>query len=214
MLAHVPSFGQNASGSLDLLAYPVPKGCMHLLRTGVLRCLGVARSALSPKAGQTLGCSLTPGLRVIFGRVTCMARAASVPMDYGYGHWVSYRCVVLLFASGFRGKPAIPGWGVGCVCVWIRVLAPPCHSWLWFVVRVFGIGFRGNPAIPGWGLGYVCLGTGLCFAPPLLHCGFVVCASVFGLFLHLAIPSWVVRARSLLRALRPFTATPGWGRLW
>ena len=64
MLAHVPSFGRNASGSPDFLAYPVPKACMH---------------ALGTKAAQALGCSLTPGLRVTFGRVTCMARAASVP---------------------------------------------------------------------------------------------------------------------------------------
>ena len=38
-----------------------------------------AWAASSPKAAQALGCSLTPGLRISFGRVTCMARAASVP---------------------------------------------------------------------------------------------------------------------------------------
>ena len=38
MLAHVTSFGRNARGSPDLLAYPVPKACMHVLDTGVLRC--------------------------------------------------------------------------------------------------------------------------------------------------------------------------------
>ena len=79
MLACVASFGWNPRGSLDFLAYPVPKACMHVLGTGVLRCLGVARSASSPKAAQALGCSLTPGLSISFGRVTCMARAASVP---------------------------------------------------------------------------------------------------------------------------------------
>ena len=52
---------------------------MHVLGTGVLRCLVVARSASSPKAAQALGCSLTPGIRISFGRVTCIARAASVP---------------------------------------------------------------------------------------------------------------------------------------
>ena len=52
---------------------------MHVLGTGVPRCLGVARSASSPKAAQTLGCSFTPGLGTLFGWVTCMARAASVP---------------------------------------------------------------------------------------------------------------------------------------
>ena len=79
MLAHVPSFRRNPRGSPDFLPYPVPKACMHALGTRVLRRLGVARSASSPKAAQALGCSLTPGLRISFGRVSCMARAASVP---------------------------------------------------------------------------------------------------------------------------------------
>ena len=74
MLARVPSFGRN-----PFLAYPVPKACMHVLGTRVPRCLGVARSASSPKAAQALGCSLIPGLRISFGHVSCMARAASVP---------------------------------------------------------------------------------------------------------------------------------------
>ena len=98
MLAHVPSFGRNPRGSPDFLAYPVPKACMHVPGTKVLRRLGVARSASSPKAAQALGCSLTPGLRISFGRVTCMARAASVP-----GLW----------ALGFS---LLCG-----VCVWVRV---------------------------------------------------------------------------------------------
>ena len=85
MLAHVPSFGRNARGSPDFLAYPVPKACMHALSTWVPRCLGVARFASSPKAAQALGCSLTPGLRALFGRVTCMARAATVgPWTLGF----------------------------------------------------------------------------------------------------------------------------------
>ena len=80
MLTHVPSFGRNPRGSPDFLTYPVPKACQRRgLGTWVPRCLGVARSASSPKAAQALGCSLTPRLRVTFGRVTCMARAASVP---------------------------------------------------------------------------------------------------------------------------------------
>ena len=78
MPAHVPSLGRNPRGSPDFLAYPVPKAGVHVLGTGVLRCVGVARSASSPKAAQALGCSLTPGLRISFGRVTCMARAPSV----------------------------------------------------------------------------------------------------------------------------------------
>ena len=70
MLAHVPSSGRNPRGSPDFLAYPFPKACMHVLGTRVPRRLGVARSASSPKAAQALGCSLTPGLRISFGRVT------------------------------------------------------------------------------------------------------------------------------------------------
>ena len=85
MLGHVPSFGRNPRGSPDFLAYPVPKTCMHVLGTRVPRRLGVARSASSPKAAQALGCSLTPGLRISFGRVTCMARAASVPGLWALG---------------------------------------------------------------------------------------------------------------------------------
>ena len=79
MLAQVPSFGRNPRGSPQLLVHPVPKACMRVLGTGVPRRLGVARSGSSFKAVQALGCSLTPGLLISFRRVTCMARAASVP---------------------------------------------------------------------------------------------------------------------------------------
>ena len=79
MLANVPSFGRNPRGSIDFLAYPVPKACMHVLGTGVPRRLGVARPASSPQAAQALGCSVNPGFRIAFGRVSCMAHAASVP---------------------------------------------------------------------------------------------------------------------------------------
>ena len=86
MLAHVPSFGRNPGGSPDFLVYPVPKACMHVLGTGVPR----------SKAALALGCS--PSLRILFGRVTCMARAASVP-----GLWT-------------------PGFLLLCgVCVWVWV---------------------------------------------------------------------------------------------
>ena len=187
MLAHVPSFGRNPRGSPDFLAYPVPKACMHVLGTRVPRRLGVARSASSPKAAQALGCSLTPGLRISFGRVTCMARAASVP-----GLW----------ALGFL---------LSCgVCVWVRLAVGcgfclPCQSWLGSWVGVFGHGlwccpssvgclwcswlgfgfglllgrvwFRGRPAcpppfpVPARGVG-VCAGPGSRLCPALL--GWVV----------------------------------------
>ena len=131
MLAHVPSFGRNPWGSPDFLAYPVPKACMHVLCTRVPRRLGVARSASSPKAAQALGCSLTPGLRISFGRVTCMARAASVP-----GLW----------ALGFL---------LSCgVCVWVRLAVGcgfclPRQSWLGSWVGVFGHGLWCCPSSVG-----------------------------------------------------------------
>ena len=86
---------------------------MHVLGTGVPRRLGVARSALRPKAAQALECSLTPGLRISFGRVTCMARAASVPRVMTTG----FPTVVWLLCLGLG-------------CDWARVSAAPRHSWL------------------------------------------------------------------------------------
>ena len=127
---------------------------MHVLGTGVPRRLGVTRSASGPKAAQALGCSLTPGLRISFGRVTCMARAASVP-----GLWT----LGFLLLCG--------------VCVWVRIVfglevwATPRHSWLglWGGC-VFVCPLRLYPATPGWGVrcGCVCLGSGFRCAPPLL----------------------------------------------
>ena len=196
MLAHVPSFGRNPRGSPDFLAYPVPKACMHVLGTGVPRCLGVACSASSPKAAQALGCSLTPGLRISFGRVTCMARAASVPGLWTLGFLLLRGACVwvwVVVGFGFRLRPATPGWGVGVcvrlcvrsactlpllagvcgvgVCGWVRVPAAPRHSWpgcrgLCLLV----CGLRLHPATPGWGVrrGCVCFGSGFGCAPPLL----------------------------------------------
>ena len=188
MLAHVPSFGGNPRGSPDFLAYPFPKACMHVLGTGVPRCLGVARSASSPKAAQALGCSVTHGLRISFGRVICMARAASVPglrtLDFlllrGACVWV---WVVVGF--GFRLRPATPGWVVGVcvrlcvrsactlpllagvcgvgVCGWVRVAAAPRDSWpgcRGLCLRVCAL--RLHSATPGWGVrrGCACFGSG------------------------------------------------------
>ena len=72
--------------SPDFLAYPVPRECQRRgAGTWVTRCLDVARSASNTKAAQAVGCSLTPGLRVTFGWVTCMARAALVPWLWTHG---------------------------------------------------------------------------------------------------------------------------------
>ena len=79
MLAHVPSLGRNPRGSPHFLAYPVPGACQRRrLGTWIPRCLCVAGSASSSKAALAFGCSRTPGLRIWFCRVTCMAQAASV----------------------------------------------------------------------------------------------------------------------------------------
>ena len=99
MLGHVPFFGGNPRGSGDSLAYPVPKACMHFLRTGVPRCLCLARSACSPKAAQALGCSLTPGLQILFGRVTRMAPAASVPGTWTLGFLLLFGVLCLGLGS-------------------------------------------------------------------------------------------------------------------
>ena len=187
MLAHVPSFGRNPRGSPDFLVYPVPKACMHVLGTRVPRRLGVARSASSPKAAQALGCSLTPGLRISFGRVTCMARAASVP-----GLW----------ALGFL---LLCG-----VCVWVRFAVRcgfclPRQSWLGSWVGVFGHGLWCCPSSVGclwcsWlGFGFGLLmgrvwlrGRPACPPPfPVLACGVGVCAGP-GSRLCPALLGWVV----------------------
>ena len=176
---------------------------MHVLGTGVPRRLGVARSASSSKAVQALGCSPTPGLRILFGRVTCMARAASVPGLWTRGFLLLFRACVwvwVVFGLGFRLRPATPGWGDGvCVCLrarsahtapflaglcgvgvcaWARVSAAPRHSWLGCWVRcVLVCPLRLYPATPGWGVrrGRVCLGSVFRSASPLLA-GVLGCA--------------------------------------
>ena len=187
MLAHVPSFERNPRGSADFLAYPVPKACMHVLGTRVLRRLGVARFASSPKAAQALRCSLTPGLRISFGRVTCMARAAPVP-----GLW----------ALGFL---------LWCgVCVWVRSavrcgFCKPCQSWLGSWVGLFGHGLWCCPSSVGFlwcswlGLGFGLLMGRVWFRGrpacppkfPVLACGVGVCAGP-GSRLCQAFLGWIV----------------------
>ena len=138
MLAHVPSFGRNPRGSPDFLAYPVPKACMHILGTRVPRRLGVAPSASSPKAAQALGCSLTPGLRISFGRVTCMARAASVPGLWALG-FLLLACVCgwvrVAVGRGFcLPLPVLAGVLGGCVWAPFLVLSLFCRLFVVFVV--------------------------------------------------------------------------------
>ena len=210
MLAHVPSFGGNPRGSPDFLAYPVPKACMHVLGTRVPRRLVVARSASSPKAAQALGCSLTPGLRISFGRITCMARAASVPGLWALGFlllcgvcvWVGWR-----LGAGFV-NPASPGWGLGWVCLGtvcgvVPLVSAVCGVRGWASVSACFwdvCGFVGAPLAPRrfrfrravWAC---VVGPGLACAQPFLAglsgCVFFFCALVFS-FLFFFFPGFVV----------------------
>ena len=190
MLAHVPSFGRNPRGSPDFLAYPVPKACMHVLGTRVPRRLGVARSASSPKAAQALGCSLTPGLRISFGRVTCMARAASVPGLWALG-FLLLACVCgwvrVAVGRGFcLPLPVVAGVLGGCVWARFVVLSLFCRLFVVFVVGlwcgpafgtcVVSCAFPLPPAVSGSGVR--CGRPGLGCAPPFLAglSGCVFCA--------------------------------------
>ena len=193
MLAHVPSFGRNPRGSPDFLAYPVPKACMHVLGTRVPRRLGVARSASSPKAAQALGCSLTPGLRISFGRVTCMARAASVPGLWALG-FLLLACVCgwvrVAVVRGFcLPLPVVAGVLDGCVWARFVVLSLFCRLFVVFVVGlwcgpafgtcVVSCAFPLPPAVSGSGVR--CGRPGLGCAPPFLAglSGCVFCAFFF-----------------------------------
>ena len=210
---------------------------MHVLGTGVPRRLGVARSASSAKAVQDLGCSLTPGLRISFGRVTCMAWAASVPglwtlrflLLCGVCDWVR-----VVLGCGF-GNPASPGWGLGWVCLGtvcgVAPLLPAgvCGvcGWAWvsactphFLFRVFR-------------RAWLCA-CSACTPPlPVLVCGVGVRAEVWfsaaprhslgrcGGLCVLVCPSRLVSCTSWLGGccarvcgwawVVPRPATPGWG---
>ena len=114
---------------------------MHVLGTRVPRRLGVARSASSPKAALALGCSLTPGLRISFGRVTCMARAASVHGLWALG-FLLLACVCgwvrVAFGGGFcLPLPVVAGVLGGCVWAPFVVLSLFCRLFVVFVVGLW-----------------------------------------------------------------------------
>ena len=221
MLAHVPSFGRNPRGSPDFLAYPVPKACMHVLGTRVPRRLGVARSASSPKAAQALGCRLTPGLRISFGRVTCMARAASVPGLWALG-FLLLACVCgwvrVAVGRGFcLPLPVVAGVLGGCVWARFVVLSLFCRLFVVFVVGlwcgpafgtcVVSCAFPLPPAVSGSGVR--CGRPGLGCAPPFLAglSGCVFCAFLFFFFFS---GCWV----SLSRALWSLPRLLSFGGCW
>ena len=138
--------------------------------------------------GSGVGCA-PPLLAWVLGCVCASVRAPLVPRHY----WLGCAVSVCVFGLGLRLRPATPGWGVGvcvcwcahstcappllarvwgvCVCVWPRVLAAPCKSWLgcWRLC-VFVCALRLYPATPGWGVpcGCVCLVLGFSCAPPVL----------------------------------------------
>ena len=158
-----------------------------------------------------------------------------LPQCAGYGHWVSYCCVVLVFGFGFHGNHATPGWGLGCVCLGTGLglapafLARVCAvcGWAWgsdctppFLAGVLGCVWlcarsSCTPPPPGWGLrrGCVCLGLGFGCAPPLLA-GVLGCVCVCVPAPLLPRHSWLgcavwVCLLGLGFWLRP--ASPGWG---
>ena len=142
----------------------------------------------------------------------CVLRLYPATPGLGCALWMS------VFGLGFWLRPATPGWGVGLcvcsactqpllarvrgvgVCVWARVSAAPCHSWLgcWALcvlrlhlatpghgcavwVCVFGLGFWLRAATPGWGVG-LCV-CSACTQPLLAtaaRCGCVCLGSGFG----------------------------------
>ena len=139
---------------------------MHVLGTRVPRRLGVARSASSPKAALALGCSLTPGLRISFGRVTCMARAASVSGLWALG-FLLLACVCgwvrVAFGGGFcLPLPVVAGVLGGCVWARFVVLSLFCRLFVVFVVGlwcrpafgtcVVSCAFPLPPAVSGFGV--------------------------------------------------------------
>ena len=168
--------------------------------------------------------------------VCARARVLAAPRH----SWLGCAPWVCVFEFGFRLRPATPAWAVGVcvcscacppctpphlaglcgvgVCVWARVLAAPCHSWLrcWGVCVLVCLLLL-YPASPGWGvrLGCVCLDSRFgCALPllagvlgcvcarvraPLAPChswlGCAVCVCVFGLGFRLrpATPGWALR---------------------
>ena len=211
MLAHVSSFGWNPRGSPDFLAYPNPKACMHVLGTGVPRRLGVARSASSPKAALALGCSLTPGLRISFGRVTCMARAASVPRLWALG-FLLLACVCgWARVAGGRGfclpLPVVAGVLGGCVWARFVVLSLFCRLFVVFVVGLWCwpafVSLAPRRSRFRCAVWACVLGPGLGYAPPFLAglSGCVFCAFFFpGCWVSLSRALWSLPPSPFFRA--------------
>ena len=201
-------------------------GCAPPLLAGVLGCVCVPVPAPLVPRHFWLGC-------VVCVCVCVRARVSAAPRHSWLG--CSGVCV---FGCPLRLYPATPGWAVrrgcvclgsvfgcappllarvlGCVCVRVRIPLVPRHSWLgctaW--VCVLGLGFRLRPATPGWGVGVCACSCARSARTPPLLAGMRatgVCASAW----VLAAPrySWLGcwGVCVLVRPLRLYPATPGWG---
>ena len=182
--------------------------------------------------GSGVGCA-PPLLTGVLGCVCGRVRAPLVPRQ----SWLGCAVWVCVFGPGSGLHPPTPGCGVGVcvcwcgrsactppllagvrtvgVCVWARLSAAPCHSWLGCsVVCVLVWALRLNTATPGWGAHRWCvrLGSGFGCPPPLLA-GVLgcVCAGVRALLVPchswLGCAVWVC-VFGLRFWLRP--TTPGW----
>ena len=170
-------------------------GCTPPLLVGVLGCVcvllagmcGVGVCACAPVLPRSrhslLGCW---GVCVI----VCALRL--YPATPGWG--VPCGCVCL--GSGVGCAPPLLAGLLGHVCVCVRALLVPRHSWLECAVWacLLRLGFRICPATPGWGVG-VCVCLCVCSActPPLLA-GWAawLCVLGLGFRLHPATPGWGV----------------------
>ena len=192
------------------------------LGVGVCVCL-CARSACTP-----------PLLAGSYGVGVCAwALVLAAPRLFWLGYWG-----LLAFVSGLRLYPATPGWGarsgclclgsgfgcappllaglLGCVCVCVRALLGPRHSWLGCTVWVYvlGLGFRLRSATPCLGVGVcVCLYAHSACTPPLLDgvCSVAVCAwaRVSAARRHFWLGCWGVSVFVYALCLGP--GIPGWG---
>ena len=162
--------------------------------------------------GSGFGCA-PPLLAGVLGCVRVCVRAPLVPRH----SWLGCAVWVRVFGLVFRLRPATPGWGVGCVwclyarsactlpllarvcgvgaCVWARVSAAPCLSWLGC-----------------WGV-CVCLCARSACTPPLLagvcDVGVGVWARVPPAPGHSWLGRWGVCV--FVCVLRLYPGTPGWG---
>ena len=178
-------------------------------------------------------CTL-PLLAAVCGVGVCAwARVSAAPHHSRLG-----RLAVCVFVCALRLCPATPGWGgrcacvclgsgvgcappllagvFGCLCVCVRALLGPRHSWrgcaVW--VCVFWLWFRLRPATPGTGVGVcVCLCARSACTPPLLAvvCGLGVC--VWSLVAAASRHSWLGSLGCLCVCGRaPFVPCRSW--LW